>query len=321
MSRSHLARTFVRRSANAVRWRVVRRLRDAALAHLLREFDRLQAWGVHVVPNHYYFPIPDTRTLDDSLWAEPSQMVGVDMRDGEQASLLSELANIFGTEFSQFPRSPTANTWEYFTGNEHFAAVDAEVLYSMVRNFKPRRLVEVGAGMSTLLMADAVRRNRKEGFTCRFVSYDPYPHHLVSQGVPGLDRFHETPFQEIPLEIFTSLEDGDILFVDSSHVLAVGSDVQRIVLDILPRLQRGVIVHFHDIFLPYEYPKAWVKEWHRFWTEQYVLQSFLAFNEHFDVLLCNSYLHARHPDLLQRGFPTYDPARVSPGSLWIRRVR
>ena len=133
--------------------------------------------------------------------------------------------------------------------------------------------------------------------------------------------------QDLPLEIFAPLEAGDVLFVDSSHVLAIGSDVQHLVLRVLPRLSPGVVVHFHDIFLPAEYPREWVLERFRFWNEQYALHAFLAFNDAYRVLWAGHFLHLTQPDALRRAFSGYRSAAVVrgrpslPGSFWIRRAR
>jgi hypothetical protein len=125
--------------------------------------------------------------------------------------------------------------------------------------------------------------------------------------------------QEIPLSTFAKLERNDVLFIDSSHVLTIGSDVRYEYLDILPRVKPGVLVHCHDIFLPAEYPKEWVLDDHRFWNEQYLLQAFLTFNNEFEVLWAGSYMHLKHPDLLAAAIPSYRQEKCYPKSFWIRR--
>jgi hypothetical protein len=125
--------------------------------------------------------------------------------------------------------------------------------------------------------------------------------------------------QDVPLDEFTRLEDGDVLFIDTSHVVKTGGDVQYEFLEVLPRLQKGVIVHIHDIYLPAEYPKEWVLDGLTFWSEQYVLQAFLAFNSAFEVVLGGQYLHLYHPDRLHKAFALYG-GEPWLGSFWIRRV-
>jgi hypothetical protein len=138
--------------------------------------------------------------------------------------------------------------------------------------------------------------------------------------VPGLARIVREPLQDVDLAVFERLERNDILFIDSTHVLKTGSDVQLEYLEILPRLASGVIVHIHDIFLPAEYPKAWLTDEHIFWNEQYLLQAFLAFNKGFEVLWAGSFMHLNHSDKLRDSFPGYAPERSWPGSFWLRRI-
>jgi hypothetical protein len=128
-----------------------------------------------------------------------------------------------------------------------------------------------------------------------------------------------TPVQEVALDEFLKLTDGDFLFIDSSHVVKVGSDVQYQYLEILPSLNPGVVVHVHDVFLPADYPRSAIIDRHRFWNEQYVLQAFLTFNSEFEVLIAASYLHINHPDLLAAAFDSYNQLTVHPGSFWMRR--
>jgi hypothetical protein len=125
--------------------------------------------------------------------------------------------------------------------------------------------------------------------------------------------------QDVDLTLFESLGENDVLFIDSSHVLHVDSDVRFLFLEVLPNLQPGVVVHVHDIFLPDHYPRQWVVEEHRFWTEQYLLQAFLAFNPSFEILWAGSYMRARHAERLREAFASYDSS-VWPGSFWFRRL-
>jgi Methyltransferase domain len=173
--------------------------------------------------------------------------------------------------------------------------------------------------MSTLLAAEAVRRNKLEGHPCAFAAIEPYPREFLRRGVPGLTELLEAKVQSVPVERFYALESNDILFIDSSHVVKIGGDVIYEYLDLIPRLQSGVIVHCHDIFLPAEYPKSWVLENRWFWTEQYLLQAFLAFNSAFEVLIAGSFLHLSHSEKLTAAFASYNPATVWPGSFWMRR--
>lgn len=300
----------------------LREIRQAALQRFLRATFRLwEALGVHVTPVHYFQPIPDSSRLPERLWREQSSLVGIDLRTEAQLALLAEMASGFRAEYAAFPRAPTGDPRVYHHGNVAFESPDAEVLHALVRLRRPRRVVEVGSGWSTRVIAGAALRNAAEGHPCTFTAIEPYPAPVLRAGLPGLDRLVRAGVEGVPLEEFTGLESGDVLFIDSTHVLRIGGDVQREILEIVPRLRPGVAVHFHDVFLPAEYPRPWVMELRRFWTEQYLLQAFLAFNQAFQVIWAGSHLHLSHPERLEAAFPAYRRDRNLPGSFWIERVR
>jgi predicted O-methyltransferase YrrM len=287
---------------------------------LRRSFNIWQFLGFHVTPNHYYEPIPDTRRIPKSLWSQLSALPGVDMRDQAQVALLASLS-AFRNEYAAFPLDRTGNMHDYYVNNRRFESVDGEVLYSLIRQLQPKRLVEVGSGASTLLSAKAVLRNSAEGHLCDFTSIDPYPPDELRHNLTGLSRLVVKPVQGVPLDVFTALEGGDVLFIDSSHVVRIGGDVLFEFLEVFPRLRKGVLIHIHDIFLPSEYPEKWVFKEKRFWSEQYLLQAFLSFNDAFEVVWASSYMHLRHPEMLEEAFPSYRRDRRWPGSFWMRKIR
>jgi predicted O-methyltransferase YrrM len=248
-------------------------------------------------------------------------MVGIDIRERAQVRLLSEFSARFRGEYDAFPRHKTPVAHQYYVNNGNFESADGEILYCMIRYFKPRRVVEVGSGYSTYLSAQAILRNREEdrNYDCELVAIDPYPNSVLRAGFPGLSRLIAEKVQNVGMSEFDGLRENDILFIDSSHVLKIGSDVQHEYLEILPRLNRGVLVHVHDIFLPSEYPRQWVKKEYSFYTEQYLLQAFLAFNGAFEILWMGSYMHLKHPGELEKAFGSYTRDRVRPGSFWMRR--
>ncbi len=164
-----------------------------------------------------------------------------------------------------------------------------------------------------------MKNKEEDGIDCELIAIEPYPNKILQKGFPGLSKLIKKEVQDVGLDEFYKLNENDILFIDSSHVLKIGSDVQYEYLEILPRLNKGVIVHVHDIFLPAEYPKEWVLKNYRFWTEQYLLQAFLTFNNTFEVLWVGSYMHFKYPDLLKKSFNSYNPKTVCPGSFWMQR--
>jgi hypothetical protein len=316
--------------------RMARRLREneAVLAAMLTTFRALQRLGLNISPNHYYWPIPDVATLERRHWPVRATPVGFDLRLDQQLEFLQAITDAFGPELRFSHVSDARGGYHY--NNGFFEAVDAEIAYCFVRRYKPSRIIEVGGGYSTRIMAAALAANRERNHAIgELISIDPFPSRIPE---------HETirvlakPVQEMPLDFFESLGEGDILFLDSSHIVSVGSDVVWEYLEILPRLRPGVMVHIHDIFLPSDYPRDAVLRNLCFWSEQYLLQAFLTFNAHFEVLWGSSAMQICHPEVLQAAFPqwkdsyismpaslrrfipTQDGERVWPSSFWIRRV-
>jgi len=290
-----------------------------------RLFSLWERIGFHITPNHFYQPIPDTRTLKDELWLRQSELVGINMNEQKQIQLINQFLR-FKDEYDVFPKNNTSKPWQYYINNPNFGPVDAEILYCIIRHFKPKKIIEIGSGYSTYLSAQAILKNEEEsGYGAELIAIEPYPNEVLESGFPGLSKLMPMKMEEVDLAEYDELKENDILFVDSSHVLKIGSDVHCEYLEILPRLRKGVIVHIHDIFFPCEYPKKWVLEMHRFWNEQYLLQAFLAFNSAFEVLWCGSYMHLRHPDKLEEAFSSYNRETVwgteRPGatSFWMRK--
>lgn len=250
-----------------------------------KSFPFFQRIGFHITMNHYYEPIPDTRTLVDELWSNNSDLVGIDMKEENQINLLCQFYSKFKEEYERFPRKETSIPYQYYVNNGGFESIDGEILYCMIRQFNPKKIIEIGSGNSTCLAAQAVLKNKEDnGSECELIAIEPYPNNVLNIGFPGLSELIPEKIQNIPLSKFKELKENDILFIDSSHVLKIGNDVQYEYLKILPNLNKGVIVHIHDIFLPSEYNKEWILKDHKFWTEQYLLQAFLTYNSAFEVL-------------------------------------
>jgi hypothetical protein len=191
----------------------------------------------------------------------------------------------------------------------------------MIRHHKPRRLIEIGSGFSTLLIAQALDVNQQESaeYTCHALSIDIRSKSMLT-GWQGSVTCQKQRAQNIPLTEYQALQANDILFVDSSHIVKTGGDLHYLMLDVLPRLNPGVIVHFHDIFLPNIYPKHWVMTKFLGYNEQYFVHAFLLFNNQYEVLWAGHYMHFNHPDKLKDAFESYRTGGGYPGSLWIRRV-
>jgi len=280
------------------------------------EYFRLaQQHGYHILPNAFYTPIPDTDKLPAALWDEPSAMPGVAMNDERQLELALQVFPRYKGELEQFPLQPDDDPYAYFQDNDYFVGMDAIALHCLLRHFQPRRVIEVGSGFSTRITCQALRLNGGGELIC----VEPYPNPVL-RSLPGIQQLIEKPVQELPLSHFTSLQAGDILFIDSTHTVKIGSDVNYLVLEVLPRLQQGVLVHFHDIFLPREYPQGWITQTLMFSNEQYLLQAFLAFNAAFEVEFSSAYLTVQYAERLSEQFGSF--FRWNEGcSLWLRKTR
>ncbi|MCO8266563.1 class I SAM-dependent methyltransferase [Haloferax sp. AB510] len=284
-------------------------------------FDFWEAIGVHMTPVHWSSPIANVQGLSDELWTEPSEMPAIDFRVDEQLDRLSTFKSRYRDEYSEFPIYERSEKFNGFAIKNHlFESVDTEVLYSMIRENKPKRVIEIGGGNSTQVASAALQKNDQRS---EHLIIDPDP----KKTIKGIDaNLIQAKVQDVPMSVFNSLEEDDLLFIDSSHVGRIGSDVLYEYLDIIPRLDDGVLVHCHDIFFPYEYPKPWITQFRWFFNEQYLLRALLAGND-IEVLWATYYLHKEYPELLEEAFESYEALGSQygferpngiPSSLWMR---
>jgi len=286
-----------------------------------------QKMGVSLIPNRYEEPVPDLRELESFGWDKESSLRGIELKLEKQAALLNRIAPKYLEEFKSLPQEKTQppEVEEYHHTNPSFRGADAGFYYCLIRHLKPRRIIEIGAGFSTLLAAQAVVKNATEKKPCHLTAIEPYPSRTLREGVPGLAKLLETNVQKVSMSEFESLQSGDILFVDSSHILRTGSDVQMEFLEILPRLQKGVCAHFHDIFLPMDYPRKLVMEDFKFYNEQYLLQAFLSFNREFEVVWAGQAMLLKKAALIEKYFGEFFQGKDAAErywrsvSFWIRR--
>jgi hypothetical protein len=186
----------------------------------------------------------------------------------------------------------------------------------MIRHLKPRRIVEVGSGFSTMVALHALEANRRDDPAYRgsLTAIEPYPW-FRDERIELLS----VPLESAPRALFDGLRENDILFIDSSHIIRPQGDVLLEYLEILPTLAPGVAVHIHDVFTPFDYPVLWVKKWQSFWNEQYLVEAFLTLNPHFEVVGALAWLHATHRDRMAAKCPLLADGGPQPQSLWIRR--
>lgn len=269
-------------------------------------FQAVQAGlGVSVTPSHFYFPVPRLKSFHGKDWSECRPCAAVKFNLSEQIHRLRTELLPFAAE-CKFPEVPTNDAHEFHFNNGFFERIDAEVAYSFIRQRKPRRVIEIGSGNTTLVLAAALRRNKEEGNPGELMSIEPNPPPFLKDGLVGLTELIDKPVQHVPLELFRTLRSNDILFIDSSHVVSMDSDVLYECLRILPELSRGVLVHFHDVFTPLDYPEKFVMTNLCFWGEQYLLEAFLSFNSAFKVVWAGSAMQAFRPDVLRDAFPAWE---------------
>jgi hypothetical protein len=270
--------------------------------------------GVFPIRDHYYEPLFHPRHLHLPLENE-RHLPGIDMNESGQLELLNQLVYSF----------EIARRWEssfhpplFNIDNGSFEAGDAEYWYNIIRHFKPARIIEIGSGFSTIIANQAIKRNLQQNheYQCKHVCIEPYENlWLESIGVDVM----RCRVEQIDISLFTSLESNDILFIDSSHVIRPQGDVLTEILNILPILAPGVVVHLHDIFTPRDYSSRTVIDHVNFWNEQYLLEAFLTHNRDWVVIGAINYLHHHHHSLLKIVCPYLKPTK-EPGSFYIRRV-
>jgi hypothetical protein len=273
----------------------------AALKSLPRRAAKqgLRRTGYDVIARTHESPLPDLAAIPEETW-RPSELIGLDLRLPEAWALVEDKLAPFIAEFPD----------DFNVRNGTYEIADAETLYAMLRWARPRLVIELGSGASShLIQAAGVAQHR---------IFDPYPWTANRLGAVAGLTVAPVRTEDVPMTEFAHLTAGDLLFVDTTHTVKTGGDVPRIVLEILPRLASGVLVHVHDIFLPYDYPRPWVFELRKAYAEQYLLHAFLAFNDAFEVLLPLHALATSDPQRLGRLIPSFRNGGT-PGAFWLRR--
>lgn len=285
----------------------LRAIRTVGMDRLSLNRRALFAVGLLPVRRHYYEPFPQPAQSQSAR-----ELPGISWKLEQQWELIDSFHWI--DEIRALPAEEIAGQ-RFSPENPNFRGGDADLLYSVIRNFRPARVIEVGSGHSTLVAASALRRNAAEGQGSQHLCIEPYEMGwLESTGVEVV----RVPVETLPVDFFASLAANDLLFIDSSHVVRPGGDVNYLVLEVLPKLAPGVIVHFHDIFSPADYLKGWVENKALLWSEQYLLEAFLTGNADWEVVLTANYL--RHLDSQRLGAKCpLMSANAEPGSLYIRR--
>jgi hypothetical protein len=293
---------------------LLRKVRGAGLHRLPNCRNALTRVGVFPIRDHYYEPQFDHRKPRQPF-SQDRTLPGIDWNIPEQLKMLATFS--FSQELEHIPQKKP-ETRDFYLQNAFFEAGDAEYWYQLIRSIKPRRVFEVGSGNSTLMALRATRRNHEEdpNYVCKHVCIEPYENPWLEEtGASVLRRRVE----ELEPEFFSELEENDILFIDSSHIIRPQGDVLFEYLEVLPGLNKGVIVHLHDIYSPKNYPRAWLEDYFPFWNEQYLLEAFMSHNSSWKIIGALNYLYHNYYDDLRTVAPFLTPDS-KPSSFYIQKV-
>jgi uncharacterized UPF0146 family protein len=266
--------------------------------------------GVFPIIDHYYDPLFNPKHLQRSSDIERS--LHIDWNIQEQLSMLNSFN--YQREFDVIPDN-FVNITEFYFNNGAFESGDAEYWYNIIRYKKPKKIIEIGSGQSTKMAQLAIKANQKtdSSYQCKHICIEPYE-------MPWLERIGveviRKKVEEIGVEFFQQLDENDILFIDSSHIIRPQGDVLFEYLELLPSLKKGVIVHIHDIFSPREYPRQWLVDRVLFWNEQYLLEAFLMSNNNWKIIGALNFLKHNYFEQLKEKCPKLTTER-EPASFYI----
>ena len=262
---------------------------------------------LHLTRVHFYSPIPYSKEITEKDYNKIYNLSGIEINEKYQLDLINKLHSNYFNEFTPYK-------------NKGLSLLDSFILHSMVRKIKPKKIVEIGGGDTTKIILDALKLNQNNLTNFQFFSIDPFfdNSNLTSNNEINLNILRKN-VQDVPLDFF---QDVDFLFIDSSHISKIGSDVNYIVLEIIPNLKMNTLIHWHDIHFPKNYPKEWIENISKnmFWNESYLVHSFLLFNEKFKIIYAGKYLQLNFFDFLKNKFP-YLSKNHSLTSFYIQRIK
>ena len=287
-----------------------------SLPYIGRLHEQVKNQGIYPA-GHYYSPIPSREDVLESLESRKHKTIelpDIQLNSENQFALLQEYS-LFQDEI-EFPETENPS-FRYHCDQPWFCYTDAIFLYCFLRKHKPKRIIEVGSGFSSAVILDTVDRCFSDYPEITFI--EPYPDRLKNLLKPsdsGRVQIVEKKVQDVSIDLILALEAGDLLFIDSSHVVKCGSDLHMLMFEVLPLLPPGIFVHFHDVFYPFNYPSEWFEEG-RYWNENYFLRAFLSYNSEWSIYFFNSYLGLMFDDFIKSKMPLCidNPG----GSLYIQR--
>ncbi len=293
---------------------LLKQIRKAGVHRLPHCKSALMNIGVFPIRNHYFEPQFDNRNPKPGF-SQDRILPGINWNVSDQLRMLERF--VFSQEIADVPQGKP-DTLKFYLNNGAFESGDAEYWYQIIRTIKPKRIYEVGSGSSTLMAINAIRRNKNDDpdYTCEHICIEPYEGPWLEETGVSVVR---KKIEDIEVSFFSRLKENDILFIDSSHIIRPQGDVLFEYLELLPSLNKGVIVHIHDIFSPKNYPVQWLKDEVVFWNEQYLLEAFLSHNSSWKIIGALNYLHHNHYDRLKTVARFLTPDR-EPGSFYIHKI-
>ncbi|MFA7633976.1 MAG: class I SAM-dependent methyltransferase [Thiohalomonadaceae bacterium] len=279
------------------------------------EREKIQALGINVIPADFYSNIPSISEIQNSYEYEDATAPYLDTNIFDKKFLRDELSSLidYSKDFTPETDGDEKNCNQFFWENSQFSYSDAMSYHAYIRRIKPKTIIEIGSGFSSLIALNALKKNGMGALTC----IEPFPRPFLSHlGNMNEISLQEIRAQDVDVEMLNStLNDGDILFIDSTHTVKTGSDCLHIYLRLLPYINKKIYVHVHDIFLPFGLPKSWLLDKQIYWTEQYLLLAWMIDNPRVSILFGSAYHKHFNPDLLDLFM--HDRYPGGGGSFWL----
>ena len=272
----------------------------------------LKKFGIFPITSNYYEPLFNFDNLKNNL-NEKRNLPGINFDIDKQIKNLNNFS--FNKELQDLDLNNKSPNFKFNIDNSFFEAGDAEIYYQMIRHFKPKKIIEVGSGRSSLIAKEAINNNKQiDNFTSELTCIEPYENQWLEKNEIKVIR---KKVEEVESSMFLTLSENDILFIDSSHVIKPQGDIVKIFLEILPKLKSGVIIHIHDIFSPRDYLEKWLKIENRFFNEQYLLEGILDSSSRYSVLFSLNFLKNDYFNELKNVCP-YLKEKSEPSSFYIK---
>ena len=260
----------------------------------------LDVIGIFPLNDHYYEPLFNSKHIKHSLQND-RYLPGIDLNKEDQLKNLFQLDKY--NELIELNLNQQSPNYNFDIKNDFFGQVDAEIYFQLIRYLKPKNILEIGSGHSTLIALEAIKRNKEvDGIETSMTCIEPYENDWLDK--VNVNILRETIENTDPKN-YLNLKKNDILFIDSSHMIRPQGDVLKIFAEILPNLTKGTIIHIHDIFISKDYPEKWIIKENKFWNEQYLVEALIANSERYEIYLALNYLKNNSYKKLKKVCPAF----------------